>query len=317
MAWMNFAGALALLASASPTTVGQAEIAASAEEAASEILQMEDERYRRMTVPVSINGEGPFNFMIDTGAQATVLSNVLADQLQLGERRTATLVGMVSRRQVQTAIIPELTLGRHSLFDARAALVEGANIGGADGILGLDSLQDRRVLLDFENRLMEVVHEDDDASNRGYDIVVRARRVGSQLIIARAQLDGVRTAVVVDTGAQGSVGNSVLYDRMRRARENIASQMTDINGVEATGTVRVARSLEFGRAQVTNFPVTFADTPVFAALGLEDEPALVLGMNELRLFDRVAIDFSSRRVLFDLPDGSRVPSRDAFGRLGH
>ncbi len=49
-------------------------------------------------------------------------------------------------------------------------------------------------------------------------------------------------------------------------------------------------------------PITFADSPAFDALGLENRPALILGMDNLRILDRVAIDFDSRSVLFDLPD---------------
>lgn len=315
MGWISFAGAAALAAATSGTTVAETEIVTAAEEAATDIIQMQDERHRRMTVPVTINGEGPFRFLIDTGAQATVLSNGLADDLQLTDRDTATLVGMASRRQVETTVLDDLTFGSHSYVGAMAALVEGSNIGGADGILGLDSLQDRRVLLDFENRVIEVAHDDDDRSNRGYDIVVRARRIEGQLIIARAEVDGVRTAIIVDTGAQGSIGNSELDRRLRRARQAMDSQMTDINGVQASGTMRVARRLEMGRAELSNFPIAFADSPMFAELGLDDEPAMILGMSELRLFKRVAIDFPSRRVLFDLPDNARMPARDAFGRL--
>jgi hypothetical protein len=47
--------------------------------------------------------------------------------------------------------------------------------------------------------------------------------------------------------------------------------------------------------------LTFADTPAFAALGLEDKPVLSIGMQHLSLFDRVAIDFGQRRILFDVP----------------
>jgi hypothetical protein len=55
--------------------------------------------------------------------------------------------------------------------------------------------------------------------------------------------------------------------------------------------------------QLNNVPVLFADAPPFHVLGLADKPALILGMEELRLFRRVAIDFKSREVLFDLPRG--------------
>src|SRR5690606_29699784 len=89
-----------------------------------EILDMEHERHRRMTVPVTIGGEGPFQFMIDTGAQATVLSRTLADQLGLFDRRPATLVGMASSRPVETTEIADLGLGSRSFLIQTAPVVE-------------------------------------------------------------------------------------------------------------------------------------------------------------------------------------------------
>ncbi|MCL6250414.1 retroviral-like aspartic protease family protein [Altererythrobacter sp. KTW20L] len=318
MGWIHWAAAASLALTASAASA-QEQVAAVVSEAVgefgAEVLQLQDERYQRMTVPVMINGEGPYNFMVDTGAQASVMSHALADQLQLGNRSTATLVGMASERQVTTAQIDELSFGSGSFRDGTAALVDGANIGGADGILGLDSLANRRILIDFENRVMEVAHPEERASNRGFDIVVRARQVHGQLIIARAVIDGVRTAVIVDTGAQGSIGNPALLRRLRSSRHQADTEMTDINGVQASGLVRIARSLEMDRASISNFPITFARSPTFEALGLDEEPAMILGMAELRLFRRVAIDFASRRVLFDLPEGVRLSNTTDFGRL--
>lgn len=317
MDWRKLATLLALATPASGAMANsQVEGVAPATTETQQTLALQDDAYRRMTISVQLNGQGPFRFMVDTGAEATVLSHALADQLQLTQRATATLVGMASTRQVQTARIDEIAFGNHSTFDARAALVEGENIGGADGILGLDSLQDRRVLLDFQNRKMHIAHSSDGRSTRGFDIVVRARARNGQLIIATADIDGVRTAVVVDTGAQGSIGNAALENRLRRSRGETSAEMTDINGVQSTGTARTIRSLDLGRAQINNLTITFTPSPTFAALDLADRPALILGMNELHLFERVAIDFPTRRVLFDLPEGSVLPSPDAFSRLG-
>ncbi|MFC3101906.1 retroviral-like aspartic protease family protein [Altererythrobacter lauratis] len=316
MHWLSLIASTALAtASAADAQVAAPIAAAALADETVEVLQLQDELYSRMTVPVMINGQGPFNFMIDTGAQASVLSHALADRLQLTERESATLVGMASERRVETALIDEISFGSGIYRDGVAALVEGDNIGGADGILGLDSLQDRRVLIDFENRQMEVAHPGERQSNRGFDIVVRAQRVAGQLIIARAVIDGVRTAVIVDTGAQGSIGNAALERRLRSRRDNAAIRMTDINGVEALGAIRYARSLVMDEASINNFPVTFAESPTFAAMGLEDEPAMILGMSELRLFRRVAIDFASRRVLFDLPANTRLQETRGWGQL--
>ena len=316
MLWLSLIASTALASAQAAEAQVAAPIAAAAlADETVEVLQLRDDLYSRMTVPVMINGQGPFNFMIDTGAQASVLSHALADRLQLTDRETATLVGMASERRVETALIDEISFGSGIFRDGVAALVEGDNIGGADGILGLDSLQDRRVLIDFENRRMEVAHPGGRSSTRGYDIVVRAQRVEGQLIIARANIDGVRTAVIVDTGAQGSIGNAALERRLRSRRDNAAIRMTDINGVEALGNIRYARSLVMDQASINNFAITFTQSPTFAAMGLDDEPAMILGMNELRLFRRVAIDFASRRVLFDLPPDTPLSQTADFGRL--
>lgn len=314
MNWLALASALALIGSAASATAQGEERVASTDpvpqaEPAGEIpvvdtIEMQAERYRRLTVPVTIMGEGPFRFMVDTGAQATVLSTALAEQLQLFDRQDAMLVGMASRRLVQTTMVPDFSLGARSFTIRTAPIVEGAHIGGADGILGLDSLQDQRVLIDFEHGELSIADSAEGGHSGGYDIVVRARERLGQLIIHRAEIDGVRTSVIIDTGATGSIGNPVLQDRLRRRRVLTEDAvMTDVNGVEITGETRIVGRLEMGAMQIINIPVSFANSPTFPALGLDDEPALILGLSELRMFRRVAIDFRTRRVLFDMPDG--------------
>ena len=300
MSWYYYLAALA--AAGATATIEPGEPTASTD---AEVLKMQRERFERMTVPVTIKGEGPFRFMIDTGAQATVLSIHLADQLELTERRTATLVGMASRRAVETTEIPEFGIGRRTLTIMTAPLVESGNIGGADGILGLDGLQGQRVLLDFVKQRMLVADADELGGNRGYEIIVRAQRSLGQLIIADALVNDVKTAVIIDTGAQASVGNMALLERLRRSRASGENTMTDINGQDLSGQVRICERLSIGEMNLTDIPILFVDTPPFDALGFADRPALILGMNELKLFRRVAIDFNKRQVLFDLPRGVR------------
>ncbi|MGV3554863.1 MAG: retroviral-like aspartic protease family protein [Croceibacterium sp.] len=312
MSWYHYLAALGAVAGVTATIEPGEPIAI----ADADVLQMQRERYERMTVPVTIKGEGPFRFMIDTGAQATVLASSLADRLALTERGSAILVGMASRERIETAEIPEFGVGKRTFTILTAPLVERGNIGGADGILGLDSLQGQRVLLDFVNDEISVADAAEIGRANGYEIVVKARQKLGQLIITDARVNGVATAVIVDTGAQGSIGNLALLERLR-GRDLGTTEMTDINGQQLSGVVRTGRVLELGEVQLNNFPIVFADSPPFHALGLGDKPALVLGMTELRNFRRVAIDFEKRRVLFDLPRGVRGPDwrRSAFGML--
>ena len=264
------------------------------------------DRHKRMTVPVTIAGEGPYRFLIDTGAQATVVTHRLVEDLSLRRSGTATLVAMGSSRQVETVELDDLEFANRSVSGLISPLLHTSNIG-ADGILGLDSLQDTRVLIDFRERRMAIADAEYEESNSGYEIIVRARKKLGQMIITDARIDGVRAAVVIDTGAQNSIANPVLLRKLR-ARERHEIVSVDVLGTQLTSRATFLRSLQIGRAEMTNVQIGFADSPIFAALGLSRRPALVLGMNNLRVFDRVAIDFSTKRILFDMP--GRTAERD-------
>jgi predicted aspartyl protease len=304
MSWFHVMSALAV-AAVGATTIKPADTANPIDPAQADQIVLTKEQYERVTVPVTIKGQGPFRFMVDTGAQATVVSSQLADQLGLDDRSSAVLVGIASKAAVETAMIPEFELGSRSFYIRTAPIVPQENLGGADGILGLDSLQGQRVLIDFHKQRIYVADAKELGGNSGYEIVVKARRRLGQLIITGARLNGVDTNVIIDTGSQGSIGNLALLERLRRTHSLGDNTMTDVNGKTLTAAVRVGRKLEIDNMQMNNIPIMFADAPPFEALNLVKDPALILGINELKMFRRVAIDFSNQRVLFDLPRGTR------------
>jgi len=267
-----------------------------------DVVRTDDDRFDRLTIPVSLGASGPYRFLLDTGAQNTVLSSALAESLSLPSGADATVLGVAGARTVRTAEIDSILLGRRSFSGLVAPLLDRKDIG-ADGILGLDSLQDQRVLLDFRRNLISI---DDAASlggDRGYEIVVRARRLSGQLIITNALVEGIRTRVIVDTGAEVSIGNPALQAAMARTRDRRQGVLDSVTGQSLTAEIGVARKLRVGDLSMANVTIAFADAPPFAALELDRQPALLLGMSELRKFRRVAIDFRSRKILFDLmPD---------------
>ena len=265
-----------------------------------DIVAIGTDRHDRMTVPVRIGASGPYNFLIDTGAQNTVLSKALAAQLSLVSTRKARLVGIAGTEIVDTVDIDEIGLGRRSYYSLLAPLLDQAHIG-ADGIVGLDTLQGQRVLLDFKRRLITIDDAKNLGGNRGFDIIVTARRRSGQLIMADAVIDGVATDVVIDTGAETSIGNPALQRAMARRRGQGTSILTSVTGQQIEAQMGIGRKLVVGNMTINNFLIAYADAPAFGALDLDKRPALLLGMRDLRTFDRVAIDFATRKVLFDLP----------------
>ena len=280
-----------------------------------EIIALEEERHNRLTLPVLVEGTGPFAFMIDTGSQATAITHEVRSIANLVPAGRAVLVGMASRREVELANVGRIEFGTNSYTNFAAPVLDREHVG-ADGIIGLDALQDFRVLIDFRKATISV--EDASAKERrsGYEIVVRARSKLGQLLITDAVVEGVRATVIIDTGAQASLGNMALRERIRarRAQEVIT---TDVNGVDITGELAFVRSLSIEGLSLTDVPLTFADTPAFAALGLQDQPVLSIGMQHLALFDRVAIDFERKKIMFDVPADVAKAMREAERRMNY
>lgn len=278
---------------------------------------------RRMAVEVMIGGKGPFSFLVDTGAERTVIARELAERLKLvpGEKLRLATIG-------SSATVPSFQVAALQMSDIHMpSLVAPAFFGrhiGAAGLIGVDMLEDRRVLIDFRNQHMEVretrkrarpIIQDPDA------IIVTARSASGRLILSDARLDGKRIDVIIDTGAQTSVGNLALQRLVAARRANrvpfVATALSAVTGEEVPAMRTAIKRITINGLDVNDLPVSFADSQAFRALGLNDRPALLLGMDSLSLFDRVEIDFPNRRVVFDLPSGaSRDTGQRYAGSIG-
>ncbi|MDP3781994.1 MAG: retropepsin-like aspartic protease, partial [Sphingopyxis sp.] len=152
--------------------------------------------------------------------------------------------------------------------------------------------------------------KDDDA------IVVTARNSVGRLILSDARLNGKRIDVIVDTGAQTSVGNMALQRMVAERRANrlpfAPTELTAVTGEDVPALRTAIKRIVINGLDINDLPVSFADSQAFRVLGLHDRPALLLGMDSLSLFDRVEIDFPNRRVVFDLPDGANRQTGQRF-----
>lgn len=268
-------------------------------DAASEILQAQPDADDRMTIGVAIHGQGPYQFLIDTGSQNTVLSTALASALGLRIGPSAKVISLAGVGQANTARVESLDVGGRTFHDLTVPLLQDRHIG-ADGILGTDSLQHQRVVLDFDRNTIQIGDPHDFDRGGSYEITVRARKRSGQLIMTQATIDGIRTSVVIDTGSSSTIGNRALQRAMRE-RKGGSGVLTSVTGQTLPIDFGLAQKLKLESLEVANVLIAFADAPAFEALHLEKRPAIFLGMRELRAFRRVAIDFTTRKILFDLP----------------
>ena len=282
--------------------------------------QTEDVRFKndqedRMTVPVKLGGAGPYRFLVDTGADRTAVSRDIVARLKLVSAGGVQLHSISGVSSVGTARIDNVQVTRTPEQSIDAAVLESSNMG-ADGILGVDLLHSQRVVFDFENKTMSIVPA--GTPDRGYEpdaIVVRARKKNGRLIVTDAVANGEPLTIVLDTGSQVSVGNLALRRRLvGRSLIDLdkSVELESVTGSKIVGDYMFVRDLTIGGIGLTNLAVVFTDAHTFKQLGLEGKPALLLGMNAIRAFKKVSIDFANRKFRVVLPEHSELETRMAL-----
>ena len=281
-----------------------------------EDVVFKNDAHQRMTVPVHVAGAGPFRFMVDTGADRTAISRDLAQRLKLEGRSVASLHGVAGMSKVETALVRDLRFSRKSVNAIQAPLLESENMG-ADGILGVDSLRSQRIQFDFERNLMSIVPSASLDHIRERDaIVITGKRRNGRLIFTDAMVDGKRVTVVLDTGSEVSLANGALRQALERRKSNVLAERVELHsvtGATLTGDSAVVGRLDIGGVTLKGLSIVFADAHTFHKLGLTERPALLLGMNAIRAFKRVSIDFASRKFRVVVPESSSLEVELAAG----
>jgi len=288
------------------------------------ITRTEDIRFKsdpsdRMTVPVSLGGKGPYRFLVDTGADRTAISRELASGLKLVAGEQAELHSISGASSIATANVPSLQLTSREIHNIDAPLLAGQNMG-ADGILGTDSLRFQRVIFDFQAQTLSVVPSAvPDFKAEPGTIVVEGIRKNGRLVVTEATANGHPLAVVVDTGSQVTVGNSALRKALMGAKVLGPSEevmLESVTGDRIMGSYMQVKQLEIGGVTLKDLAIVFADAHTFKQLGFDKKPALLLGMNAMRAFKKVSIDFASRKLRVVLPEHSSLENvRLAFAKL--
>jgi len=310
LATMTMATAVAMPAAAQTQTavfdaISLRSAAASTPLETETTVTFRNDAHQRMTVPVRLSAAGPFRFLVDTGADRTSISRELVETLKLRPGRAAQLHTVTGSTPVATATIPQLRFSSDPISSVEAPVLERLNMG-ADGILALDSLRSQRILFDFRNNSMSVLPS---PKRHSYDepgtIVVRARERNGRLVLSHARADGLTITVIIDTGSELTIGNAALKKKLENDRLRAPStvQLQSVTGQFLPGEYTFLRRLEFGGAGLKNLAIVFADAHTFKQLGLEDKPAILLGMNALRAFDTVSIDFAQKTLRVLVPDG--------------
>ena len=268
----------------------------------------------RLTVEAQLNGQGPFAFVVDSGAGRSVLSVALAERLDLARGPDVLLHGISGSQLYPTARVEQLLAGEARLSQVNLPVLPNDRVG-ADGLLGVDILEDRNVIMDFARRKLEVRRSRSafGAVRMPREVSVMADERFGRLTVADCRVAGARALAFIDSGGGVSIGNMALSraiaTRRRRTIDDVKpARLLTASGEMGIGEFRVAPSLTLGDLRVTDLPIAFADLHVFDVWGLQERPAVLLGVDVLRMFARVELDFGAGRIRFRVGEVKAPPT---------
>jgi Aspartyl protease len=264
----------------------------------------------RLSVMVQVNGRGPYKFVVDSGADTSVVGLRVAQDLELPLGTPAILNGTTSRNIVDRVKIARLDLGPSVIRDLQVPALREVDLGG-DGLIGIDALVRQRLMMDFEQRVIRIEDARTPIKHYPDEIVITARRQRGQLILTHVSAAGLPLDAVIDTGSELTIGNPALRDKLIRGNRDrfTTVEAIDVTGVPAKLQMATISELQLGPVILQNVPIAFADVPPFNVFGLSGGPALLLGTDILELFRRVSLDFHARKARFQL---RRCGSQSAF-----
>lgn len=259
-----------------------------------------------LTINVQINGKGPFRFVVDTGADRTVVAEDIATALGLSRGGPVMVEGVVRTVPAETVQLDDITFGPITRENLRVPLLPRSQLL-VDGYLGLDAIDGYRVTLDFKNRAL-VVSEPRHALLLNWappnEALVPVSGHLGHLRAFNCLVDGVRATAFVDTGAEVSVGNSSLYDALvQRDPSHVTKDTLPLTGVTGgiiNGRLTTIRQLRLSALTFEQCEVAIANLQIFDLWGLARTPSLLIGMNWLRQFSYVSIDYARKELRFDL-----------------
>ena len=248
-----------------------------------------------------------------------MVSREVAELLNLPDVGAADVHGVSGVESVRTAMVHRLQVDAVQSADLRAPVLPRQQLG-ADGLLGVDVLRDRRVLMNFRDNHLLIDRDPSSSTPRstieprrggtgtnqrelGQRVVVPARYRFGQLIILGADVSGRPVTAFVDSGSQSTVGNRALQraasgggvaPRALQYRVPILSA----TGQTSEGEVGALPLLKIGGLTMSGLVIAYADLHVFAIWGLAERPSLLLGMDVLRQFNAMELNYARREVAF-------------------
>lgn len=251
-------------------------------------------------LPVAVDGEGPFQFILDTGAGTSLLSSDLAKQLAVkitGSKEGQSAGGKVS---VLLARVDSLAVGETRLDGVDVGIVDLQHISktvGAqiDGDLGYNFLKHFRLTIDYrrsEIRLDDPYRVEDFGKIAQTEMPIRLASPTKPLILINVYANGRGPfQFAIDTGTSTTAITPELARELAVDGSAVGPVTTGAAHVEVKAGI--LKSFQVGGARLDNLAVIVANFFEMLSNAVGAKLDGIVGYNFLRNY-KVVIDYPNQ-----------------------
>ena len=240
----------------------------------------------RFTMEVAVDGH-PQRFVVDTAATSTFMAVEAAEALGLTVNHDP--------QNGDTVLVASYERPLFKRLNETISVVPRTGMSVADGVVGMDFFAAQRVTYDFAHLTFSV-----DASSPPPAAVtaIPAELTAGTLAVVDAVIDGVKVKALIDGGARHTIGNPLL--RLALGLNDGDPRLSEdhpVPGPKAPPAVKATvGGIELGPVHIDKPVVSFAALGFFKAVGLDAEPAILIGSDLQRTFKRVTIDYARHEL---------------------
>lgn len=263
----------------------------------------------RVVVPVEVDGRGPFRFIIDTGAGHSTISPWLVKELGLPVSKVPAIdvEGVTGSAAVPAVQIQTLRAGSLVIRDVALPVLETPMMAGVDGILGVAGMRDITLLVDFARNRVQVARGLNAEVRFDYSRVHTTMLAGG-LIALPAYIGDVQAVAIIDTGAERSLGNLALSTALHlQTKPGKLDPVTAVYGATQqvqSGKMVATPIIAIGPLRIAGLELVYGGFHIFNVWGLENRPAVILGMDVLGTVDGLGFDFDRHELYVGRARGS-------------
>ena len=251
----------------------------------------------RPGVMLTVNGQGPFLFMIDTATSNTVLTKALAALLHVPRLPGAEFDVVTASGAVRSHFyhVDEMTMAGVTVEGVRVVVFDLPVQFGIMGALGADFLSNFAVDLNLPQHAVTLYPQGAEFPTDGLTRV-RGTLNAHGFIIVPVRVSNIYAAGAFDSGAELTVANSRLAAYARNVGMLTVERQVEHKVTDAAQMKRDAQSHDFERISLgpTTWigpSVMISDMRVFDQIGIGNQPAIFIGM-DLMEGRRIVIDYA-------------------------